>query len=191
VKQWLVGLVLVVSTVALAQEESAEVKSPQEPATHGEGVGPRVGQFGINTSFFGSALGSVGVSGIQAPTVGVRLFLDESIALNADGGVTLIASDGNTDFGMQIAATLDFYLAKLAAGRLRPFVTGGVGFGKTVSGSSDFWGFELNGGFGAEYWFSQHFSLAGRLMVGIPFQFDPTIVRISTFTPGVRATFYF
>src|SRR6266849_1768797 len=74
---------------------------------------------------------------------------------------------------------------------LRPFLRGGLGAGKPATGrSGDYFGNAEVGG-GAEYWFSDQFSLSGRAMLTVTYFGGPDAFVIATFTPGVLAAFYF
>ncbi len=168
-----------------AQPQSAQAGMVQPASV----PGPRAGAFGISSGFSGNAVpGGVGGS---VPTFGLRYLATDSMALRFDVGAGL--GFGNTFlFGFGVGFGVEAYLGS-AEKPLRPFLGGGVDLGMPLSrefGNLSL-AFELGGG--AEYFFSDHFSLQGRLMLGLPIADleDADQLSLTTFTPGLRANFYF
>ncbi len=190
------AVLICLSSAALAQE-SAPPPPPQfenpyaapapQPVT-------RAGSFGIKAGFGTSLLPinpSTGVTvNAAAPAFGFKWIAAERLALSIDFGLTL--AFGTTLRGSVSAATgLDIYLGSLTS-PLRPFVTAGVGLAKPLTTLNDDWSVVLNTGFGAEHWFTDHFSLSARLLLVLPVDLSGrTYSVVSTFVPAVGAVFYF
>lgn len=165
------------------------------PAMAGTHVpGPRKGAFGLRGSFGGAgvpvASSSTTVAGSPTPTIGLKFMATDSVGLNFDLGLGL--GVGRTlAFGFGLGFGVDAYLGSNEK-PIRPFITGGVGFGKALSPAGDDFLLDVNLGAGAEYWFSDYFSLNARALLGLPLNLDAlTTVSTATFQPGLGATFYF
>lgn len=157
--------------------------------------GPRKMAFGINAGFGGGGIPSVASSGAitggpATPTIGLKLLATDSLGINFDLGLGMNFNSGNAAFGFGLGLSIDAYLGRKDL-PIRPFVTGGASFGKGISRLSDDFSLAFDVGAGGEYWFNDHFSLNGRALVGVPIDLKSGSVTISTFTPGVGATFYF
>lgn len=168
-------LSLSLGTAALAQTETASAST----------AGPRANAWGVNSSLAG---GSGLAAGGTVPTVGARVVISEKLALNLDGGFELFSS-GSTAAGFTLGLGADIFFAQ--RGALAPFGTLGFTLGLDANPGDQNFSLAPSAGFGLEHWFGEHFSLAARLLVGLPITFEPTVVRLFTFTPGIRATFWF
>jgi hypothetical protein len=179
-KTLVLSLVLA-SSAALAQEGD------------GGGRWPGAGHLGLRAGIGGSTA----TPGIDVGNVGIKYLATDKIAVSADLGLRIAASNSSSfaDFAVDVAAS--FYLGDTGK-NLRPYIPLVVGLG-VVGQSNNFGGrgagtFQLafGGGVGAEYWFSQNFSIAADLVLRVGFaNFNPLVVEIATLTPGVHATFYF
>ncbi len=145
--------------------------------------GPRRGAFGVRAQLGGSA------AGIGAPTVGFVFLASEAVGITFDLGM------GVTDkgaFGFGFAAGLDVHPGSITK-PVRPVFSIGAGFGKTVSTQADDFVMDVKLGGGAEYWFSDNFSVGGRVLIDVPIDLSSSKsgFQIVTLTPGVGGTFYF
>ncbi|MFZ5469302.1 MAG: hypothetical protein ACOZIN_07675 [Myxococcota bacterium] len=157
--------------------------------------GPSKGAFGLRASFGGGGIPAVsGTSssgaGPAAPTFGFKYLATDSVALTFDAGLGLGFINGDVPFGFGAGVGGQAYLGSKEK-PIRPYVAGGIGFGKGISVRGDDFVFALAAGGGAEYWFSGHFSVNGEALVGVPIDFRSGAVTAATFTPGIGATFYF
>lgn len=174
----------------VAPAQQAETPAAAEGATV---PGPRKGAFGIRAGFGGAGVPGIvasGGAGATTPTLGFKFMATDSVGLDFELGFALgIAS--TTQFGFGLGGGLDLYLGS-SERSLRPFLTGGLSFGKQFSRLGDDFVLSLNGGGGAEYWFNDSFSLNGELLIGVPLNLkDLDTFVIATFQPGLGATFYF
>ncbi|MBX5480444.1 MAG: hypothetical protein IRZ16_01145 [Myxococcaceae bacterium] len=156
--------------------------------------GPHKGAFAIRANFNGSSLAapstSSSVPASPSATFGFRYMGTDSVAVDFDVGLGLgIASNFAFGFGAGFGVTA--FLGS-ADKPIRPLVTGSFLFGKGVSTRGDDFTLGINVGGGAEYWFNDHFSLDGKLLVGLPLNFRAMdVITLGTFMPGVGANFYF
>ncbi len=175
-----------------AQGEGQQAQSSQAAAGSAAqtGVpGPKGGTFGISSGFTGS--GVPGAIGGTVPAFGLRYLATDSLALRFDVGAGL--GFGNTFlFGFGLGFGIESYMGS-ADKPLRPFIGAGIDLGMPLSREVGNLSLAIEAGGGAEYWFSDHFSLQGRLMVGLPIADleDADQLTLATFTPGLRANFYF
>ena len=201
---WCVALL---SGAAYAQELGKEIQPTPPPvdipaAAPAPGAAPAPsagglvkGAFGLTASFQGGTLAGVpaqGAAGGGSPTFGIKYFVTDRLGIIASAGIELISVPNNTLIGFGGAAGVDFHFGA-ASSPLRPFLTGSVGVAKLVSTVTDDYGLTFAVGGGAEYWFSEHFSLNGRAVVALPFSFagGNTVFALATLMPGVGANFYF
>ncbi len=212
-KRILVVVLMALSGAAMAQEIGREIPASAPPPPPG-GSGPydasyaaggapaaaagpsttHAGSFGIKagfaSSFIPAAPTGIAAGAAAAPTLGLRFIPIERLALSLDLGFAL--SLGNTLYASFSAGTsADFYLGSLTSA-LRPFITAGADFGKPLSSSSDDFLLRVNAGFGAEHWFTDHFSLNARLLIVLPIDLTGRgTTLVSTFVPALGAVFYF
>ncbi|MFL5322598.1 MAG: hypothetical protein ACJ790_23255 [Myxococcaceae bacterium] len=165
------------------------VKKDEAAAAEMGGIpGPRKMAFGIRGGFGGSTIPTA--AGATAPTIGFRLLPTETVGVDFDLGMGLSSFQGNTSFGFALGLGIDAYIGHKDM-PIKPFVTGGISFGKAVSTQGDDFALAFNVGGGGEYWFNDHFSVNGRALVGVPINLKSGLVTIATFTPGIGGTFYF
>ncbi len=147
--------------------------------------------------------GGTATAGVEAGNVGVTYLLSDSLALNADLGLGLSASNGGGTATMAIDGLLAIYLGEPVRS-LRVYVPllFGVGIDSrpavssyataTTPAAEGVFQLALGAGVGAEYWFSKHFSFGAELMLRLLLaNLDPLLVHLGTLTPGLRATYYF
>jgi hypothetical protein len=187
----LVGLsLLLVGSAVFAQTSTPRRAEPELTPLVISG-GPNKGSVALRTGFVGSFGSSSFPRGLFAviPTIGTKVFVSDRIGLTLDGGF-LARTGRNSLAGFSVDLGIEAHLWRTGTS-LRPFLRGGLGVGKPASGvSGDFFGSAEVGG-GAEYWFSDQFSLSGRAMVTVSYFGNPDAFVLATFTPGVLAAFYF
>lgn len=161
---------------------AAPVAAKAAPASGSAGAG----SFGLRATFFGSP-----TTNLPTAAVGVALFVADMIKLTVDAGVAanIIPYPGNSTVGFAVAVGADV-LFRTPAASARPFITAQVGFGKLVSDKGDDFSLVGSLGGGAEYFFSQQFSVNIRGLITLPVNFKSGTVGIVLFTPGVGATVY-
>lgn len=216
VKQIFAALVVLTAAAALGQEIGTELPpgsappppAPTSPTTYdnpyapppaptapleppkeavAKVAGPAKGALGIRAAF-GSA--GLPVAGGGVPTLGLKYFATDKVGITFDLGLGMVFASGNIDFGFASGLGVDAHLGS-AEKPLRPFVTGGVLFGKALSRLGDDFSLGMDVGGGAEYWFSDHFSVNGRLLLVAPIDLKKGSVQMVTFSPGAGATLYF
>lgn len=183
---------LLAGSTALAQESTPRRAAEPELTPLVTAGGPNKGSVALRVGFVTSIAGNSFPSALgQAvtPTVGAKVFVTDKIGLTLDAGL-LAVTGRNSRAGFSVEAGIEAHLWGRGTS-LRPFLRGGLGAGKPASGQGgDYFGNAEVGG-GAEYWFSDHFSLSGRAMVTVSYFGNPDAFVIASFTPGVLAAFYF
>lgn len=157
----------------------------------GDKVTAASGDFGIRANLMGTSAIAVGVGGVAAPTLGFAYFTSDSFKLLIDVGVGVGLTDSNVALAFSAGVGFD-YLFRTPADALRPFihVLASFGFGGQLNNPA--LSLVVQGGFGAEYFFSKNFSANGKLLLGVPVGLAPNFsLQILTVTPGVGATWYF
>ncbi|SRR6266849_8211358 len=182
---------LLVGSVAFAQSSTPRRAAEPELTPLVIAGGPNKGSVALRTGFVASFGSSSFPRNLFAviPTIGTKVFVTDKIGLTLDGG--FLARTGRNSFaGFSVDVGIEAHLWRTGTS-LRPFLRGGLGAGKPASGvSGDYFGSAEVGG-GAEYWFSDQFSLSGRAMLTVSYFGNPDAFMIATFTPGVLAAFYF
>lgn len=183
-----------VQAPATTTQGTANAADPAEASVGGGTPGPRAGAFGVRASFNGGTIPIAPATSAQpaaaVPTLGLTFMATDGMALNFDVGLGL-GIGSNFSYGFGLGVGVNAYLGS-AAKPIRPFVTGNVAFGKQLSRASDDFALSISAGGGAEYWFSDYFSLNGQLLVGVPLNLKQmNVISIGTFQPGIGATFYF
>jgi len=185
---------LLVCSAAFAQEQQPPRRPEPELTPLVVSGGPNKGSAGLRVGFVG-VLGSnsfdptLSTSFTIVPTIGFKVFVSDKVGLTFDGG--FVAKTGRDSLaGFNFGFGVEAHIWRTGTS-LRPFLRFGAGVGKPPSGQhSDYYGNAEVGG-GAEYWFSDHFSLSGRAMVTVSYFGNPDAFFLATFTPGVIAAFYF
>lgn len=177
---------------------TAAAKTPEQGAADAGNVpGPRRMAFGLRAGFGGGGIPTIttgaGAVPVGAPTIGLRLFATETLALNIDVG--LLMGFGNTvAMGFGAGLGIDAFLGNKSL-PVRPFVTGGAAFGRATASldSNAPLTLAFNVGGGGEYWFNDHFSVNARALIGLPVSISNqgSFVSVATFMPGLGATIYF
>jgi hypothetical protein len=155
--------------------------------------------FGLISGFQGSVLPSVpvsafgsGIVGPMSPTVGVKFFVLDSVALifEVGGSFGINGSDLAVGFDAQVGVDVLFGSPENA---LRPLVHFNVGFGKPFMGNFDVWVIHGAVGGGGEYFFTPQLSLTARATVAVPLTLagGNLGVLVTTLSPALLATFYF
>jgi hypothetical protein len=184
-----------VGVLTLALGGSALAQDGSTAATPSAGGGGRAGSFGLRANFIGNSLDptagnnliAIVPGGLMTPMVGARFFATDQVAINAMLGLGMAFTGATTAVGFGIGGGVDFFLR--TSGSLRPFVGGELRFAKTVA-TVDQFGLTFAAGGGAEYWFSDNFSLDGRALIAVPVAFNVGTLFM-TVTPAVGANFYF
>ncbi len=128
-----------------------------------------------------------GLFTIVPSTVEAKFFVNDDIAITGGLGLGMGIS-GVAVFGFALGGGVDAHLWGRGT-NFRPMVSGSIGFGRAVA-PGDTWFMSFQGGGGAEYWFSPHFSVTGRAMLGINPIFGAGTL-VGTFMPSISGTFYF
>jgi hypothetical protein len=180
---------LLVGSAAFAQSPTPRREEPELTPLVIAG-GPNKGSWALRGGFVGS-FGSTSFPATVAviPTIGTKVFVSDKIGLTLDAGF-LAQTGRNAVAGFLVNLGIEAHLWRTGTS-LRPFLRGGLGAGKPATGrNGDYFGSAEVGG-GAEYWFSDQFSLSGRAMLTVTYFGGPDAFVIATFTPGVLAAFYF
>ncbi len=185
--------VLLVGLAAFAQSSTPPHAEPELTPLIIAG-GPNKGSVALRAGFvqsFGGTSFPNTFAQALTPTVGAKVFVTDKIGLTFDAGFLAVTGrNARAAFGFSFEAGLEAHLWRTGTS-LRPFLRFGLGVGKPASGQSgDYFGNAEVGG-GAEYWFSDHFSLSGRAMLTVSYFGNPDAFVIASFTPGVFAAFYF
>ena len=149
---------------------------------------------------------SKGTAGVEfalpgggGPTVGITYFIADSLAARVDFSLDAVLSPSGTPATFGIGLAVRSYLPR--HGPVGLFFSPAIGFGREVFGvglateAAEY--ISLGGAFGAEYFFTDHFSAGGQL--GLALRFGniggPTgssvQTRLSTATSGLFASIYF
>ncbi|PZR10754.1 MAG: hypothetical protein DI536_18935 [Archangium gephyra] len=206
----LILVATLVSTVSFAQEIGSEIEPatppPAPPAQStplpARGVAPEgdgqlsagKGSFGIRGSFTGGSSFIPAATGtatnVGATNLGVGLLLTDNLKLIVDLGVGLSMARSTPAFGFGVGAGVEILLRQVTDA-LRPVIHVSAHFGGQGNFNTVRVGARV--GFGAEYFFSKHFSLNGLLAIDLPFDIGGSNVQfaIVTASPGIGATFYF
>jgi hypothetical protein len=180
---------LLVGSAVFAQSSTPHRPEPELTPLVTAG-GPNKGSWALRAGFVGS-FGSTSFPNTVAviPTIGGKVFVSDKIGLTLDAGF-LARTGRNALAGFLVNAGVEAHLWRTGTS-LRPFLRGGLGAGKPATGlNGDYFGNAEVGG-GAEYWFSDQFSLSARAMLTLTYFGGPDAFIIATFTPGVLAAFYF
>lgn len=178
------ALSVLVSSVVWAQSEDRWPGSPR---------------FGLRTGL----TGSTATPGIDVGNVGIKTLLNDQVGLTVDLGLGISAGSNASAASFALGAGMLLYLQDTNRS-LRPYIPVNLSFGVVsasaststafgnFSSSSSTFQLAVSGGLGAEYFFSRQFSLSGEVVLKFHFRsFDPMLLNISTFAPGVHATYYF
>lgn len=172
------------TTPTTTQPGAPAASAPAAVAT----PGPRKGAFGIRASFAG---GGAGTTGGPSGTFALRYLATEAMAVDFDVGLGVGLAGSRLNFGFGLGFGITAYMGSKDK-PIRPLFTGGVSLGKVVSNTFNDFGMNIAVGGGGEYWFNDHFSVDGKLLVGVPIAFTSTLALFAgTFTPSVGANFYF
>lgn len=124
----------------------------------------------------------------QQPTVGLAYFLQNDVALRLDFG--LLIQPGPDQFSVDLGVR--FY--KWKRDRVGIFLQPSVGFGRVAAGGGTEF-LRFGGGFGVEYFFTDHLSAGG--LLGLLLELDnlggtgSTQATFSTATTGLFLNLYF
>lgn len=145
--------------------------------------------------------GSTGTAGIDVGNVGMKVLLNDQMALVVDFGLRIDSSSNASQAAFALGGGLNLYLNDTLSA-LRPYVPVFLGFGVanspgistplgTLGGSQSFQ-LGLGGGLGVEYFVSKNFSVSTDLILGVTFtNFNPFSISVGTLTPGVQVAYYF
>ena len=164
------ALVVLVPSAALAEEAaSTEAK-------------PAIGKEVKGLSF--------GLPAGGGPTAGLTYFLDSKSAIRADVGLNIPVQP---DFGFNLSVEGGYRMYMPNAGRLYPFLQPGA-FIRSDAGK-DFFDtaaltIALTGGIGAEYFFTERFSVSGQTGLALAFANEFDDIALTTGTSALFANFY-
>ncbi len=179
----LITLLFVALTLALASPASAQEAAPAAPAAPGgNGFGEGATSLSLGVPGGGNPYAS-GTFGIWYGLSG-----DMNLGINVGLGIDT-ATEPDSTFNLLLAPALKYYM--MPGAEVTPFILGQLNFSFTSLGD-DAVDLGLLGGFGAEWFITDVFSLAGYTGLGIdllrPNEVDP--LRIGTFTSGFSAQIY-
>ena len=201
----LLVLVAVCSSVAFAQEIGTEIApapnqagpapvmpSAQVPLAEAGPLSAGAGAFGIRGSFSGTTFSIPTASaGGGGTSVGVAYFASNGFKLLFDLGFGLASLGNELTYALNALVGFDL-LFRSTADALRPFIHASAFF--SLNGANQVVpGFGVQLGGGAEYFFSKHFSMNGRLLLAVPMALANGVfaIAITTVSPAVGATWYF
>ena len=182
-------IALVGTTLALAIAAGSTSAASAAPA-----AGPVAGNFGINVAF------APEVSAIPLDYfVNGKYFISKNMAVLAGVGLQLNDSGAPANSKSTNVGIMGGFRYYLKTDELAPFVGGRLRYASARVGANDVSAFELGVQMGAEYYFSQHFSVEGSFMLGYSSaDAKPvgggTSVKATSFgssMPTVSANFYF
>ncbi|MBX5481108.1 MAG: hypothetical protein IRZ16_04550 [Myxococcaceae bacterium] len=143
---------------------------------------------------------------IQVPSVGLRFFASDALALDLDAGLSLSHAASTTSISLGFGAAGQYYFGT-ASWPVRPFGVGRLNFGwlpysylnQVVIGESLQVG--INGGAGLEYWPVRFLSVSGSMAAGVSIasvsanagQFgstSQTVITFGTVNPQLAVTLY-
>ncbi|MBI3183544.1 MAG: hypothetical protein HYZ28_15515 [Myxococcales bacterium] len=162
--------------------ETAKEEKPKVP-------GPKKGAFGIRAGFDGASIHSLTGTAASAPTLGIKYFVNDTVGVIFDAGVG-VGIGNRFALGFGAGVGVDAHLGS-ADRPIRPFASFQAMFGKGVSDKGDDFVVGLGAGGGGEYWFSDHFSVNGRLILGAGIDLKAFGVGLMTLSPGIGGTLYF
>ena len=154
------------------------------------------GAFGIGATFNGQSIGSsrsgTGATPIEAGSVGLAYWASDSVAMLFDLGFGIGIAGSGVGIGFGASLGMDYHF-RTSTDSLRPLFHIRAGISSQISsdiGNSLVLGAGVGGG--AAYFFSPHFSLTGRVLLGLrlPFASGQSIV-LTTLSPAVGAAWYF
>ena len=144
---------------------------------------------------FGFPLGGSTITG-GGSTVGVTYLLNDNMAARMDFGLDAVLSNGGGPASFAIGLELRLY--QFRRGPVAVFLWPALIFGRhaPVPGTGVEY-ITLAGGAGAEYFFADHFSVGGKLGLGLNFDGlggpagSSVVTSITTATSGLFASVYF
>ena len=133
-----------------------------------------------------------------APTFGATYFLTSNTALRLDVGINLQLANakptGGADLAFSVEVAYRIYLARVAGGRVHPFLQPGVFFNRTGGGAAT-GTLAFEGSFGVELFLLEHFSIAGAtglaLAMGNLGGTGGASIGVTTGTSALYASIYF
>jgi hypothetical protein len=152
------------------------------------------GSMGLSFFFPGGGFTAVG----RGSTVGVTYLLNDNLALRMDFGLDAVVSPSGTPVSFSIGGSIRSYQIRKgqAAVYFYPAVTIGRAITDPATNTATVF-INLQGGIGAEYFFADHFSVAGQLGIGLDFgniggpAGSSVSTSITTSTSGLIASVYF
>ncbi len=141
----------------------------------------------------GSTSISVGIPGGGNPyaggTAGIWMGMSENINLGLNFGLGLDTATDPVTFNLLLAPAMKYYI--LPGHEVSPFFIGQLNLGVTTAGN-DAVDLGIMGGFGAEWFVTNVFSVAAHTGLGIdilrPNEVDP--IRLGTLTSGISGQIY-
>src|SRR5262249_14502381 len=140
--------------------------SSTAPAASGSYDALAKGSMGLSFFFPGGGFTAVG----RGSTVGVTYLLDNNLALRLDFGLDAVVSPSGPPVSFSIGGAIRTYQIRKGPATLYfyPAVTIGRAITDVATNTATVF-INLQGGVGAEYFFAEHFSVAGQLGIGLDF----------------------
>lgn len=178
-----------------ANPENPKAGAPAAAVDAGGERSAGKGAFGIRATFNGQGIPVVGRGTAAAPaetgTIGLAYWGSDNLTVLFDLGFGLGISGGGALIGFAAGVGMDYHF-RTTADALRPLINVQVAIGSSIS--SDIGNaLQLSAQFGggAAYFFSPHFSVSGRIGLGLRLPFATGSMTLTTFTPAVGAAWYF
>ncbi|MBE2251548.1 MAG: hypothetical protein IAE78_18545 [Myxococcus sp.] len=177
---------------------TATAQDPKAAAAPVEAGGQRSaakGAFGIRATFGGQTVPLVGRGTAAAPaetgTVGLAYWGSDNLAVLFDLGFGMGISGGGVLVGFAAGVGMDYFF-RTSNDALRPLINVQVALGSSISSDiGNAMQLTAQFGGGAAYFFNQHFSVSGRIGLGLRLPFSTGSTTLTTFTPAVGAAWYF
>ena len=178
-----------------ANPENPKAGAPVAPTDAGGERSAGKGAFGIRATFGGQSVPVVGRGTAAAPaetgTIGLAYWASDNLTMLFDLGFGLGISGGGVLLGFGAGIGMDYHF-RTSADALRPLINVQVGVGSAISADiGNALQLTAQFGGGAAYFFNPHFSVSGRIGLGLRLPFSTGSTTLTTFTPAVGAAWYF
>ncbi|MDP3236900.1 MAG: hypothetical protein Q8S33_22335 [Myxococcales bacterium] len=178
-----------------ANPENPKAGAPVAAVDAGGARSAGKGAFGIRATFAGQPIPVFTIGPNTTPpetgSVGLAYWGSDNLAVLFDLGFGLGISGGGARVGFAAGVGIDYHF-RTTADALRPLINVQVAIASAIANDIGN-ALQLSGQFGggAAYFFSPHFSLTGRISLGLRIPFASGLVTLTTFTPAVGAAWYF
>lgn len=180
----LITLLFVALTVCLASTAFAQENAPAATTSSSAGNGFGEGAMSL----------SLGVPGGGNPyangTFGIWYGVSGNMNLGVNVGLGIDTAPADTVFNLLLAPALKYYM--MPGAEVTPFILGQLNIGYSSVPEDDNLTLSVLGGFGAEWFITPVFSLAGYTGLGIDLLRGPGVdpLRVGTLTSGFSAQIY-